>query len=152
VSGNNFKIRAADKSDAERMAVLHEQCFPNYWQHETFTDFFSVRGTFGLIAEAPQPVAMMVFRVLYEQADIITLAVEPAFRRQGIGRELLARAMAESAALGASKMFLDVEDGNVTAVQLYEKYGFSVIHRRKHYYRQKDGSFTDALVMTRKIG
>ncbi len=44
-------------------------------------------------------------------------------------------------------MFLDVEDGNATAIQLYEQYGFTQIKRRKQYYRQKDGTFTDALVM-----
>lgn len=94
---------------------------------------------------------MMVYRVQQEQAEIITLAVLPSHRRQGIARELLKKTIENCRAAGASELFLDVEDGNLAAMQLYETHGFSFIRRRKLYYRQKDGSFTDALVMAKKL-
>lgn len=94
---------------------------------------------------------MMVCRLMYEQADIITLAVLPDFRRCGIARTMLAHAMQQVAGKGANAMFLDVEEGNEAAIKLYEGFGFRTINRRKLYYRQKDGSFTDALVMTCKL-
>lgn len=91
---------------------------------------------------------MMVYRVVHESSDIITLAVCHPWRRQGIANELMGRAMAHARVLGAKSMFLDVEDGNQPALALYESLGFRQINRRKDYYKQKDGSFTDALVMT----
>jgi len=96
-------------------------------------------------------VGMVVHRVQYEQADIITIAVRPAFRRRGIAAALVQASLDKAAAQGAEKIFLDVEETNAAAIALYEKFGFTPIRRRKQYYQQKDGSFTDALVMQRKL-
>ncbi len=144
-------LRPATESEAKILTAIHQECFPTYWSINSFNDFFSVDGTLALLAENPHAVGMMVYRLHHEQADIITIAVRPACRRRGIARALLAQAMQTMASRGVNAIFLDVEDGNVAALQLYETHGFTVINRRKHYYKQKDGSFTDALVMTRKL-
>lgn len=144
-------IREGFSKDAEILADIHRDAFPNYWDSEAFTNFFSVAGTMALIAEGPQPVGMIVCRLQFEEAEILTLAVRPGFRRKGIARLLLQEAMKRAVAFGSTKMFLDVEEGNIAAVQLYETHGFGQLRRRKQYYRQKDGSFTDALVMHRKL-
>jgi ribosomal-protein-alanine N-acetyltransferase len=60
-------------------------------------------------------------------------------------------ALEELKASRAEQIFLDVEVGNSPAIKLYESIGFLVQRRRKLYYRQKDGSYTDALVMSKKI-
>lgn len=144
-------IREGFKADAGILADIHRDCFPNYWNPEAFSDFFAVAGTMALIAEAPEPAGMMVCRLQFEDAEILTLAVRPGFRRKGIARLLLEETMRRAVAFGSTHMFLDVEEGNVAALKLYESHGFSLVRHRKQYYRQKDGSFTDALVLRRKI-
>ena len=94
---------------------------------------------------------MIVIRVQHEQADIITLAVRPEFRKRGVARALVEQALCDMKAQGATEIFLDVEDGNLAAIALYEALGFTRQRRRKLYYRQKDGTYTDALVMAKKI-
>ncbi len=94
---------------------------------------------------------MVVVRVTHEQADIITIAVRPEFRRRGLARELMRQSIEIAKSLGATELFLDVENGNTAALALYDTLGFSQISRRKLYYRQKDGSYTDALVMKCKL-
>src|SRR5437016_4569650 len=111
-------IRPVGEEAAQTLARLHGECFPNYWNHEAFTDFFSVKGTYALLAEAGAVVGMLVYRVQFEQADIITLAVLPPFRRHGIASALLDRAMAHIRESGARRLFLDVEDGNAAALTL----------------------------------
>lgn len=148
------RIRYVSPEYAEKLARLHEECFPHYWDKDAFNNFFSVNGTKALIWETPNQsgcVAMLVYRVQFEQADIITLAVKEPFRRQGLARMLLDKALADMQAVGATQLFLDVEDGNAAAIGLYEGLGFSHLKRRRLYYRQKDGTFTDALVMTKKF-
>lgn len=145
-------LRPAGPEDAGLLREIHAASFPTYWNVEAFNDFFSVGGTFALLAEmAGQPVGMAVCRVQHEQADIITIAVVPPWRRRGIARFLMHGVMEKAASLGAGALFLDVEEGNAPALGLYEHLGFTHINRRKLYYRQKDGSFTDALVMTCKL-
>lgn len=149
---SNFTIEPADQTDAELLAAIHKECFPTYWNPDEFNNFFGVEGTHAfLVIKGETPVGMMVYRAQFEQADIITIAVLPEHRKLGIARAMLEKSLAHMTKLGVETIFLDVEDGNQAAISLYEGYGFAYQRRRKLYYRQKDGSYTDALVMQKKI-
>jgi [ribosomal protein S18]-alanine N-acetyltransferase len=153
-------IRTATTQDAEILSSIHRDAFPSYWNVDAFNDFFAVKDTFAFIASScgehsestgSFAVGMMVYRLHGEDADIMTMAVKPAFRRQGIADQLLQKTLAHAASLGVRTILLDVEERNHPAISLYEKHGFTLIRRRKNYYRKKDGSFTDALVMSKKF-
>ncbi len=146
------RFRLVGPEQSGILTAIHRACFSNYWNPDAFSDFFNVEGTYAILAEAESaPQAMVVWRVQYEQSDIITIAVLPGSRRLGLARDLMTQAIASARTEGAKSMFLDVEEGNTAALQLYSSFGFTQINRRKLYYRQKDGSFTDALVMTSKL-
>ncbi len=145
-------IRQVTESEADTLTEIHKKCFPRYWNRQAFTDFFAVKGTFAfLIEKENEQVAMMVYRVSFEQVDILTLAVLPAWRKRGIAKILVEKMLENCQALGAKKIFLEVEVGNDPAIKLYENSGFKHIGRRKLYYQQLDGSLTDALVMSKKL-
>lgn len=149
---SDFTLRRVGQQQAEILTDIHKLCFPRYWNREAFTDFFSVAGTFAfLIEKNERAVAMSVYRVSFEQADVLTIAVLPEWRGQGIARGLLTEMVANCAGLGVKKLFLEVEEGNNPAIKLYENSGFKHVGRRKLYYQQLDGSLTDALVMSRSI-
>ncbi|WP_166877183.1 ribosomal protein S18-alanine N-acetyltransferase [Salinibacterium sp. ZJ450] len=78
------------------------------------------------------------------QADIQTIAVVPAARRQGLGRTLMLALIGEARARGAHEVFLEVRADNPGAQKLYEELGFREIAVRPKYY-EPDG--VDALVM-----
>ena len=60
------------------------------------------------------------------QAFITSVSVEPAFRRAGIGSELLARCIAHAARLGFARIELEVDSANDGAIDLYLKRGFVI--------------------------
>ena len=91
------------------------------------------------------PSGMALLRVVADEAELLTIAVLPAARGQGIGAILLAEGLAEAAQRGAVRMFLEVAPGNAPAYALYERLGFSAVGRRRGYYA--DGS--DALVLSK---
>lgn len=147
-----MQLKTAGAGDVDILQGLHQECFSIYWNNEVFTDFFSIGGTRAILSlEAEKPIGMVVWRVQFEQAEILTLAVLPKFRRCGVARALVMAALADCLKAGADTLFLDVEEGNDAAIALYESLGFTHIRRRKLYYRKKDGTFTDALVMKKKI-
>ena len=78
---------------------------------------------------------------------MLTLAVDPAARRQGLGRRLLSAAISWAAAAGATAMFLEVDSANQPAVSLYRTKNFAEVGRRRAYYA--DGG--DALVLRREL-
>jgi [ribosomal protein S18]-alanine N-acetyltransferase len=87
---------------------------------------------------------IVVWRIL-DEAHIATLAVDPAERRRGIAKQLLAVALIDSIERGARLATLEVRAGNLAAQKLYFAFGFSVVGSRPKYYKDNN---EDALIMT----
>jgi ribosomal-protein-alanine N-acetyltransferase len=85
------------------------------------------------------------FWFVLEEAHICTLAVRHEWRGRGLGELLLASLIERSMERNAEVVTLEVRASNTKAQNLYQKYGFLVVGRRKGYYSD-DGE--DALIMT----
>lgn len=127
-----------------RLADLHAQAFDHPWTAAEIAGLLETPGTF-VVAEDG---GFILARALAGEAEIITLAVAPAARRQGLAQRLVEAAMVRALALGAEVLFLEVADDNVAALGLYRGLGFEIVGRRRGYYAHTDGGPpTDALVM-----
>ena len=86
----------------------------------------------GFYMEAPNPNAEVV-------ADLLALAVLPAFQRRGIGSKLLAHVIevAERVAPSSriSALRLTVAETNIAAQRLYERAGFRIVEGSATYDR-----------------
>ena len=82
--------------------------------------------------------------VLYDEAHVTTIGVEPAFRGRGLGELLLVAMFDEALRRGANWLTLEVRVSNEPAQGLYRKYGFAVQGTRKRYYSDNN---EDALIM-----
>ena len=82
---------------------------------------------------------------LSDEIHISTIAVNPAMRRQGLGQLLLLNILYLSYDHQASLVTLEVRETNTGARELYKKYRFSEVGRRKRYYRDTG---EDAILMT----
>ena len=81
------------------------------------------------------------------EADILTVAVLPAYRRQGIAKEFMYQIEAYAIEREASAMMLEVEVSNEPAIKLYESLGYMKISVRMDYY----GPGKDAHVMRKEL-
>jgi ribosomal-protein-alanine N-acetyltransferase len=80
------------------------------------------------------PQGFLIARTAGDEAELLTLAVEPAHRQQGLAAALLAEAVRQLRAAGARQLFLEVEPGNAPALRLYESFGAVRVGERKAYY------------------
>jgi ribosomal-protein-alanine N-acetyltransferase len=64
------------------------------------------------------------------ECEILNLAVAPAVRRQGIGRQLLSDVLARR----PGSLFLEVRESNAAARSFYTRFGFEVVTKRLQYY------------------
>ncbi len=85
------------------------------------------------------------FWLMVGEAHISTIAVQPNWRRRGIGELLLVAMLDRAMELEAEMATLEVRVSNVTAQNLYRKYGFRQVGLRRRYYRD---SGEDALIMS----
>ena len=101
-------------------------------------------------AESDEVVGFSLFRSVADESELLLLAVSPERCREGIGSRLLSHFMAQARANGASRVHLEVRDGN-SAIHMYKAAGFTPVGRRRNYYQAPDGRRFDALTFAREI-
>jgi len=138
----SWAIVPAGPAESELLAAIHHAVFPprEAWSVDAMALQLALPGSFGLLE--PQG-GLLLARVAADEAEVLTLAVLPGLRRQGLGRALLQASMAEAHRRGAAALLLEVAVDNAAARRLYDGAGFTPVGRRKRYYA--DGS--DALVL-----
>jgi ribosomal-protein-alanine N-acetyltransferase len=87
-------------------------------------------------------------RVVAAEAELLLLAVSRAVQQRGVGTALLQRFISVAKRRGATRIHLEVRDGN-PAVTLYRKAGFEEVGRRRNYYHGLGGELFDALTLAR---
>ena len=112
-------------------------------------DLLGQSGVFGAVD--PMKRGFLLARAASDEAEILTLAVDPAHRRQGIARDLVTCALGACPDLGAARLFLEVAADNPAALALYDSLGFAEIGRRKRYYPRPNAAAVDAVVMRRAV-
>jgi ribosomal-protein-alanine N-acetyltransferase len=95
-------------------------------------------------AGARRVVAAVVVWLIVDEAHVGTIAVDPDYRRQGIGRRLLVHALLEARSRGALTAMLEVRRGNAAARRMYEAMGFRQVGVRPRYYSDNG---EDAILM-----
>lgn len=142
----------AAMADAREMAAIHAGAFHRGWEVQDFETMLVDRSILAhvLRRRATAPVgAFIVSRLAADEAEILTIAVQPRLRGRGFAGRLLDAHVRDLRRAGIANLFLEVEAENAPALKLYQRRGFAIIGRRKGYYRTASGT-ADA-VMMRKV-
>jgi ribosomal-protein-alanine N-acetyltransferase len=144
-------LRFADPADVPALHALHATAFDAPWPAEEIERLMRIMGGFAVLAEEAGPQGFVLTRTVADEAEILTLAVAPDFRRRGIGRSLVEAAALEAARRGARSFFLEVAEDNPGALALYESADFQAVGLRRAYYARPDARPADALVLRRPL-
>ncbi len=129
-------IRSLTTTDAQRMADIHEQSFHAGWPDEAMWGHIQKDLCFGF----GRPLeGFIILSVAVDQAEILTIAVDSAARRQGIARALLDISETELVDQGVDTLFLEVAEDNLAAIAFYKGAGFEAIGKRPRYYKREMG-------------
>ncbi len=134
---------------AVAFAAVHRLCFADEpWDADVFACLLSLPSSLALVEHRQGALAGFVLcRLAADEAEVLTCAVDPAWRRRGIGSRLLARVMAANRQRGIRHVFLEVAVDTPAAQALYLQCGFRPVGRRRQYYQRADGTGVDAIVM-----
>ena len=138
-----MSLRFAAPEDAAALTAVHAVSFPKPWPEADFTKLLKAPGAYAFLAEGQ---GFILAWAHGDEAEVLTLAVAPEARRQGLGARLLAAALAEAVARGVERVVLEVAVDNAAAIALYRAAGFHEVGRRPAYYAGAQGQ-TDALVL-----
>ncbi|GAB4229288.1 MAG: N-acetyltransferase [Methyloligellaceae bacterium] len=154
-----FRFEAAAPADCGALAQLHAASFPQGWDAQTFARFLADPHCLTVVARADTaeprsdgPAGFVLLRWAADEAEILTLAVAPELRCQGVARRLLRAAFGRLREKGVRQVFLEVGADNHAAAALYSRLGFRDAGRRAGYYREGEGDARDARIMRLDLG
>ena len=145
------RLVALPQAGFEALAALHAQAFERPWSAAEIETLAAAPGALGLAAEDDGALfGFVLIRAVAGEAEVLTLAVDPAQRRQGLGRALMQAASSAAAGAGAEEIFLEVAEDNLAALALYTGAGFAPVGRRPAYYPRKTGA-VDAILLRARL-
>jgi len=153
----DIRMRTAEVSDADLLSEVHGASFRRVWSEAEFEAMLLQAGTFAGLAEVrtraarSRAVGFVLYRLVLTEAEILSLAVVPGWRRRGIGKMLLEEALRHLYREGAHHIHLEVEDANLPAIALYRNLEFRESGKRAGYYVQDRDKPAGALVMLRQL-
>ena len=147
-SESTFVIRrATGQEDLSAVDGLQQLTFTNPWGAEAIRwelEHTEVARLYLMTAPTGVLVAYCACWMVADEVHINSLAVDPAWRRQGLARRLLRHVFRDTVRDGAASATLEVRQSNDAARALYAGLGFAVEGRRRDYYQQPR---EDALIL-----
>jgi [ribosomal protein S18]-alanine N-acetyltransferase len=146
-------IEPSQPRDADAVAKLHAASFYRGWPRQDIESYLLDSDTPTLVACDPKRkvAGFAMLRLLGDDVELMTIAVEPKYRGKGVGAALLRACFEDLLMTPSKRMVLEVAADNPAAIRLYEKLGFRRMSERQGYYARPDGQPATALVMARPL-
>ena len=143
-----MEIRKMTAREVPQVAELEKICFSQPWSEKSVAGELENPLSLWLVAMDGDRLAGYVgSQTVMDETDMMNLAVDSEFRRQGVGEALVNALTASLKELGSRCLTLEVRDSNEAARALYGKLGFTEIGRRRGYYRDPR---EDALILRKE--
>jgi len=142
-----ISIRKMRHEDLAQVHAIESRCFSTPWQLSSFQyEIDNIDAILKVAVFHLDIVGYVCIRTILDVTHLLDLAVKHDVRRMGIGSRLLSAAMEDLRILrpDTKTLTLEVRESNIGAINLYEKFGFNEIGRRRFYYNKPN---EDAIIM-----
>jgi ribosomal-protein-alanine N-acetyltransferase len=144
-----LELRPMVADDIDEVHALEKSVFPHPWSRANFVDSLASGYDAWVLREPGDGPLAGYFLLMHavDEAHLLDVAVSGERQGRGLGRYLLDRIAARARAKGMGSILLEVRPSNTRALQVYERYGYTQIGRRKGYYPAHEGQREEAIVM-----
>lgn len=139
-----YVVMDATDGDIDHIARLHAAGFARGWSTAEITDLWNQQGVTLLVSRlvgAPlEPIAgFNLIRQTEDEAEILSIAVDPKARKNGLGLALMRQGIFRLQADRVPSLVLEVDENNQAAIGLYAHLGFENVGLRPAYYKNGEG-------------
>lgn len=140
-------VNAMTFDDIDSIQSNFSENFDKFWSIDILKNDLNSENSKYIIAKIDNEIVGFAgIKVIFDEADIMNIAIRIDKRKLGIGSILLEKLIELSRLSNCTSITLEVNENNIPAICLYEKYNFERIGLRKKYYNNVD----DAIIMTRR--
>ena len=149
VAGIPMMFRQMRATDAPEVHAIEIEVFPFPWSEAGFVNAVGYGYNCWVMCEETtgKIVGYFILMTSIDEGHLLTIGLKASYQGLGYGRILLDRALTTAREHGMATMLLEVRPSNISALEMYKKYGFRQIGVRKNYYPDVDNTREDALVM-----
>ena len=146
-------VMPAAFADIDDLVEIHGRCFSRGWSASEFQSLLQDKLVEALVLRrstmriTDKPVGFVLVRSVVDEAEILTIAVDPDHQKSGGGKQLMQEMIRFLYGNRIAKLFLEVDAGNKAALALYASFGFTKVGERKGYYHTADGEASTAWIM-----
>lgn len=153
----DVRIELGSSDDLDSVMTIMDsafgQRFGEAWTRSQLAGILPMAGVRLMLArdaERGPIIGFLLSRTVIDESELLLIAVVPDRHRRGVGRRLLDDFLDRARNDAASRVHLEVRDGN-SALSLYRTAGFSPVGRRPNYYHSRDGERFDAITLARQL-
>ena len=145
----DLKLSKMSIEDLKSIKNVLASDFDNFWSYDVLEEELECDNSYVIVAKVYENtiVGFAGLKVILDEADIMNIVVKKDFRHNGIGSILLENLINHSKDLNLKTITLEVNENNLSAIRLYDKFSFDKLGIRKNYY---DGK-SDAIIMSKKL-
>jgi ribosomal-protein-alanine N-acetyltransferase len=138
-------IRWMIRRDMPEVLQTEQQSFEYAWTEEDFLRCLRQRNCIGMVAEQGEKVVgFMIYELHKAKLHILNFAVHPAWRRSGVGGQMVAKLVSKLSSHRRTRITLEVRETNLPAQLFFSRQGFRGVRVLRGYY---EDSGEDAFVM-----
>lgn len=116
------------------IALLEKECFSSPWSENALSEEIENNNSHFLVAYSDKVLGYIGVQEICGEAYITNIAVFNEYRKLGIGRKLLKKAVSDAEFRKCEFITLEVRESNISAISLYESENFEIAGIRKNFY------------------
>lgn len=130
-----IEIKPMDSHHVAQVAALEKLCFTPAWSENSIaSELQNPLSRWFVALDGEKVTGYIGSQTVMDESDMMNVAVDPAYRRQGIAEALVDALVKALAAAGSRCLTLEVRQSNEAAQKLYTKLGFAQVGLRPNYY------------------
>ena len=131
----NIEVKRMTIEDYYKIENILTNEFDSFWSPNLLREELNSNNSIYFVAISNNEIVGFAgIKVIIDSADIMNIVTKKSYRKNGIGSILLENLITYSRSSGVKDLFLEVNENNIPAINLYSKYNFSNIGIRKNYY------------------
>ena len=131
----DYVIEPLSVDFVDHVAEIEKECFSIPFKKEDILSYLNESyWRFFVARDKNEILGYISFTIILDEISICNVAVSSKYRKIGIGKALVSFLLDYAKKNGVCKLFLEVRESNISAISLYEKFGFERVGISKNHY------------------